>query len=364
MPFVSFLNNKKYICMNKCLYLLLCGMLLLSCSHEKKVFSDSKLVDYDDFKEVQYLKAEESGLDSMLLAPIQLQVYDTILAVMNSRADKMVHLFGLNSKKKIAEHVSVGQGPNDMLVPRFVENPASIVQLSDIMTSDVVKYDLCDFLKQEDPVCTERLSLKERAFGEIRMLGDKYVGSAHKASYLLNIYGADGEVVDSIGCCPEVEWETTDSEKINMYSFSFTTDLHDKIAVCYNWTDLIDIYDGKGNLCNRIHGPKQFVSHFKEFNDGKVISSSPVQGQTRDAFFCPINMGDEFWVLFSGKSESEDNYSILADQILVYGWDGLPRRILCLDQGVFSIAVDKKNKRIYGISDAPEFHIVEFSYNE
>ena len=47
-----------------------------------------------------------------------------------------------------------------------------------------------------------------------------------------------------------------------------------------------------------------------------------------------------------------------------YGWDGLPRRILSLDQGVFSIAVDKKNKRIYGISDAPEFHIVEFSYSE
>ena len=151
--------------MNKCLYLLLCGMLLLSCSYEKKVFSDSKLVDYDDFKEVQYLKAEESGLDSMLLAPIQLQVYDTVLAVMNSRADKMVHLFGLNSKKKIAEHVSVGQGPNDMLVPRFVENPASIVQLSDIMTSDVVKYDLCDFLKQEEPVCTERLSLNTHVGG-------------------------------------------------------------------------------------------------------------------------------------------------------------------------------------------------------
>lgn len=344
------------------LYLFLLGMLLLSCSHEKKQFADAILIGNNDFKEYLNLKAEKSGLDSMLLAPIQLQIYDTVLAIMNSRADKMVHLFSLNSKKKIAEHISVGQGPNDMLVPRFIENSAHSMQLSDLMTSTVVKYDLCDFFKPEEAFCIERISLKKRVFGEVRLLGDKYVGPARKASYLLNMYDANGEVVDSIGRCPEVTWETTDSEKINMYSFSFTTNSHDKIAVCYNWTDLIDIYDGNGNLSKRIHGPKRFVSCFKEFNDGKVISSSPVKGQTRDAFFCPVDMGDEFWVLFSGKSESEENYSILANQILVYGWDGSPRKILNLDQGVFSIAVDKKNKKIYGISDSPEFHIVEFPY--
>lgn len=308
------------------------------------------------------MKAEESGLDSMILAPVQLQVYDTVLAVLNSRADKLVHLFSLNTKQKIAEHISVGQGPNDMISPKFIENAGRSIQLSDIMTSNVVKYDLDDFFKQEEPSCSERLSLQKRVFGEVRLLEDKYVAPARKASYLLNVYNAKGEMVDSIGRCPEVEWETTNLEKIDMYSFSVTTNLHDKIAVCYNWTDLIDIYDGKGKLCKRIHGPKQFVSHFKEFNDGRVVSTSRVEGQARDAFFCPVNMGDEFWVLFSGKSESEEDYSILANQILVYGWDGTPRKIFNLDQGIFFFAVDKKNEKIYGISSEPEFHIAEFSY--
>lgn len=343
-------------------YLFLLSGLLLSCSSKDKVFTDSTLVGYDDFKEVLNLQAEKVDIDSFLLAPIQLQVYDTILAVMNSRADKMVHLFNLNTKMKTAEHLSVGQGPGEVLVPRFIENDGRSVQVSDMMTSAVVKYNLYDFFKPSEPTHIESLSLKKRAYGEIRLLDGSYIGSAHNASFLLNKYDAKGEVTDSIGKYPDAGWNLRDSERINMYAFSYATNLHDKIAVCYNWTDLIDIYDGKGNLCKRIHGPLQFVSHFKEFNDGKVVSSSPVKGQTRDAYFCPVDMGNEFGVLFSGKSESEENYSILANQILVYGWDGTPRKIFNLNQGVFSIAIDKKNKKIYGISDAPEFHIVAFSY--
>ena len=33
-----------------------------------------------------------------------------------------------------------------------------------------------------------------------------------------------------------------------------------------------------------------------------------------------------------------------------------------LDQGVSSIAVDNQKRKIYGISDDPEYHIVVFDY--
>ncbi|WP_294592404.1 BF3164 family lipoprotein [uncultured Bacteroides sp.] len=341
--------------------LLLCG-LLLSCSHEHKNYVDASIVEYSDFEDVEDLKAEIIDLDSFILAPIQLQIYDTILAVMNSRADKLVHLFNLKSKKKVAEHISVGQGPDEMLVPRFVENDGRSVQVSDLMTSIVSKYDSNDFMSQEEPASIEKISLEKRPFGEVRLLNKNFVGPARKVSCLLYRFNERGEVVDSIGSYPKTSWENTDTEKIDMYAFSFATNLQDKVAICYNWTDLIDIYDDKGKLCNRIHGPKCFVSQFKEFNDGKVISTSAVKDQTRDAYFCPVNVGDEFWVLFSGKSESEEGYSILANQIMVYGWDGSPRRILNLNKGIFAFTVDKKNKKVYGISDDPDFHILSFSY--
>lgn len=364
MPSSMYVLNKSII-MNiykKVQFIFLLSGLFVSCSPEKKDFADASLVGYVDFENVIDLKAEAVDMDSFIWAPIQLQVYDTILAVMNSKTDKLVHLFDLKSKKKIAEHISVGQGPWEMLVPRFVENDKSSVQISDLMTSVVSKYAFCDFVKQEEPISIERVTLEKRPFGEIRLLDKNFIGPARKSSCLLYKYNEHGEFVDSIGHYPEVSWETTDAEKNDMYAFSFATNLHDKIAICYNWTDLIDIYGSNGKLCNRIHGPKFFVSHFKEFNDGKVTSTSAVKNQTRDAFFCPVNVGDEFWVLFSGKSESEENYSILANQILVYGWDGTPRKVLNLDKGIFAFTVDKKNKKIYGISDEPDFHIVGFSY--
>lgn len=341
--------------------LLLCG-LLVSCSQGKKNYADAVIVEYSDFETVMNLEAEKLEMDSLIWSPIQLQVYDTILAVMNARAERLVHLFNLKSNQKIAEHISVGQGPDEMLAPRFVENDGSSVQISDLMTSSVSKYACSDFMKQEEPVSIEKITLERRPFGEIRLLDNSFIVPARKVSCLLYRFNEQGDIVDSIGHYPEVSWETTDMEKCDMYSFSFTSNLQNKIAICYNWTDLIDIYDDKGNLCKRLHGPRQFVSHFREVSDGKVVSSSPLKGQTRDAYFSPVNVGDEFWVLFSGKSESEDDYSILANQICVYGWDGTPRRLLNLDQGVFSIAVDAKNKKIYGISDTPELHIVVFSY--
>jgi hypothetical protein len=53
----------------------------------------------------------------------------------------------------------------------------------------------------------------------------------------------------------------------------------------------------------------------------------------------------------------------LANQMFVFDWDGNPKQILLLDQGIFAFTVDKENKKIYGISDKPDFHLVAFSYN-
>ena len=48
---------------------------------------------------------------------------------------------------------------------------------------------------------------------------------------------------------------------------------------------------------------------------------------------------------------------------LFFDWDGNPKQILLLDQGIFAFTVDKENKKIYGIRDKPDFHLVAFSYN-
>ena len=356
---------KRYNVMKKFfLCLLSLGLLLMSCKQNEKIYSDATLVDYDDFKEIIELKAETiAGFDSLFLAPTHLCAYDSMLITINKRSDKRILVFNVNTEKKVAEHISVGQGPGEMLLPRIVGNDDSKILISDLIKSTVLEYSMEDFFKSGELQYTKFISLQKPISGEVRLLKDRLIGDVSRnTSFLFYEFNSEGEVVDSIGRYPEANWEITDVEKKNVYSFSFTTNQQDRIAVCYNWTDLIDIYDREGNLLNRIHGPRYFASHFEEFNDGKVNSSSRVKGETRDAYFSPVHVGDEFWVLFSGKSEDEDGYNMLAEQIFVFGWDGTPRKIFKLDKGVLAFTVNEKMRKIYGISNSPDYHILTFSY--
>ena len=338
------------------------GFIVLVACNQVKNGNKSSSVKYEDFKEVKELKAEHVNVDSLLLRPIQIQAHDSVLMLMNSRAEKMVHLLNLKTGQIMAEHVSVGQGPDEMLIPRFVETDGNSVMFSDLMSSVVQKYDMEDFLKPEKPTVTQRIKLSQRAFGEARLLQNGFVAPARNAAFLMYKFDSNGSVVDSLGSYPVVDWNPTDMEKIDMFAFSMSTNLKDRIAVFYNWADIIDFYNQEGTLIKRVYGPGQFVSKYKEVRNGEVTSSMGVKGETRDAYFAPQQVQNEVWVLFSGKASDEENYSILANTIYVYDWDGNPQRVLKLDQGIFAFAVDQKSHKIYGISDSPEFHILSFSY--
>ena len=153
------------------------------------------------------------------------------------------------------------------------------------------------------------------------------------------------------------------TEIVEAYRPVLTSNLTDKVAVCYYWTDLIEIYDKEGKLDKRIHGPEHIYPHFEGHIDGEMSFSKTVPGRSRDAFYCPVSVGDNIFVLFNGKFPNEEGYNVLANQIFVFDWDGKPQKIYELDRGISNMDVDEKNKKIYGISDDPEYQVIEFSYD-
>ena len=337
---------------------------LLSCSNSKEVsrYQQATCIDRGDFESTQTLVGSTLQLDDIVLRPTRLQVCDTLLLTMNAGEGKLIHVFNLKTKKKIGERVSKGQGPDEMLYPDFVRAEGTCLQLYDAALSTLFTYDLHDFVANNHPIPVNRVKLNAQMSDRAQILGGTIICSAYSSNYQLSAYQPGGSKKDSLGTPPVSDIAFSDKEKPEAYKFSFVTNQVDKIALCYNWTDLIDILDASGKLLARIDGPQHFISAFKEFSDGRVHMAKRVKGQTRDAYFSPVTVGDDFFVLFSGKSEDEEGYSQLANQVFVFGWDGTPKQIFTLDQGVFAITVDKENKKIYGISDTPEFHIVEFSY--
>ena len=178
------------------------------------------------------------------------------------------------------------------------------------------------------------------------------------------VFDLNGEKTNAIINYPQSTIEQTSAEKTDAYYMKFITDDFNKIAICYYMTDLIEIYNLDGILEKRIHGPEQFFSHFKEYQDGKYIGASPIKGLNRDAYMCPRNAGNEFFVLYNGGFIDSPHHSTSCDQIFSFTWDGVPQITFNLDDPVFSFNIDSKNKKLYGISKTPEFHIVQYSYGD
>ncbi len=341
---------------------LLCGF-IFSCSRKDEV-QKTVLINYDDFRSTQHLVGRTVEFDGSALRPIRLHLYhDSLLFTVNSGEDQLLQVYNLNTRQKVAEHISLGQGPKEMVAPRFVENKDNKMLLFDVATSVLFEYDIDNFVQGEAPKPIKRVAFKDKISGEPCLLNNTFIAPARNPNYLLQVLNKEGERIDSVGHYPEESEKLSNNEILETYQYSFTTDSEGNVVICYNWTDRLNFYGKDKVLKTSIYGPMHFTSHYKESHNGNTIFAKPVKGETRDAYYNPVSVGDEVFVLFSGKSEDEPDYSILADKILVYSWDGKPEKILSLDQGVFTFIVDAKNKLIYGISDKPEFHIVEFSYN-
>ena len=129
----------------------------------------------EDFKSEQ-LHGEILTFDDIIMRPICLSVYDSLLITCNQGSEKLFHIFNLHTRKKIGERITVGQGPLEMLMPYFVPRTDS-VQLFDMMNATVFTYAIADFVNQETPIPSSRVQLSEKPFwSELEALGRCFIG--------------------------------------------------------------------------------------------------------------------------------------------------------------------------------------------
>jgi hypothetical protein len=352
-------NNK-----NRLHYIVVSGVsffFLIACSWQNK-YQNSESIDWTDFKTIELLKGNVVTFDSMIMKPWLLQVYDTLLITCNLNTDKLLHVFDLKNRKQIAQYIPMGQGPTEMLNPFFIPND-SVIMLFDLGKSIISKYNILDFMDSVDPSPFEQIKLSEGIMSEMVLVEDGIIGSPYHPEHAFYKFDKSGNEIRIFGERPVSDITYSNVEIVDAYRSVLTSNSIDKVAVCYYWTDLIEIYDKDGKLKKRIHGPDHFYPHFKGYTDGGMIYSKTIPGTSRDAYYSPVSVGENIFVLFNGKDPNEAGYNILADRIFVFGWDGTPRKIYELDRGISNMDVDEKNKKIYGISDDPEYQIIEFSYD-
>ena len=102
------INN---LCMKKCIriFVVILGVIFfVACGNKvESVYQDETCIEWEDF-ESQELTGREIAFDEPVMQPNQLVVMDTLLITINRKTEKLLHLFNLNTKKKIGEQMTMG----------------------------------------------------------------------------------------------------------------------------------------------------------------------------------------------------------------------------------------------------------------
>ena len=236
-----------------------------------------------------------------------------------------------------------------------------IIDIVDLATSTVYRYSLQDFIDSKTPTPINRVKLEKQVFICAQQVNNDIYGYSYGTDKRLNKFDDAGKKVGELIDYPDSKKEYTDNEKMDAFYMKFINDGADKIALCHYMTDLIEIYDKNGVLQKSIHGPDHFLAHFKQRQDGP-LGSLPIKGMNRDAYMSPRNASNGFFVLYNGGYIDDLDHTSWCNNLFSFSWDGIPQKVYLFDDPIFSFSVDEGNRKIYGISNTPEYHIVEYSF--
>lgn len=347
--------------MNKYLFIIAIGFIIVlnSCS-DNLIYENSNLFSRNDFENIFELKGKVLFSDSVVYKPQTLQVYDSLLIV-KENGNKHFVIYNLNTMKKVGERISVGQGPKELIYPLMVKNYDKSIFIHDLQKMTLIDYSKKDFLEQANPIPLSTIKLEKRALSLVALLDEGFIGYSYDPHHPLFKFDQQGKYISNImeyPICRKKDY--TDTERMDAFQFFYTTNLSDKVFVCYGWTDLIELLDSEGNVLKRLHGPDKFYPHFKEVRESKIITTVMEKNVNRNAYFCPTKVNDCFWALYSGKLENQND--LLCNEIFVFDKNGNPKTIYKLDHGIFTFAIDEIHRKIYGISNQPEYYILEYRF--
>ena len=341
------------------------SILFYSCQYTSK-YKDAHSFNYNDIPMAKVLNGKTVNLEDSVIMPVQLSVVNAELLLLNIRTEMFIHKFNLSSMRKTGESVPFGRGPNEMLEARKIQVVDSSIWLYDKMARKIHKYNMNDFCYSDDPEVKRTVHYKE-FLDDISILSDNIfvvtkLPLSDENYNRLFFFDMDGNLISQKGYLPD------DGVKKTFFEYGQATLcnlavnlLEKKICLTYKLTDLIEIYDFEGNLLKRIHGPEKFFAQIRQNNENNgEITIAPLKGKTRDAYFCPVNYNNEIWTLYSGQYWGDSNNNELLSTIIVFDWEGNPLRHYKLDPSVFTFTFDEQNKKIYAITNDPEFHIVKF----
>lgn len=330
--------------MRHCFILFLLVFLCAGC-HTERIKLNNEIVRFNDFPLTDSLSFVFVS-DSIWDEPSKLLFNEENLIIndFNQAKNDFVSVYSLSANRIVKEFAAAGAGPDEFVncdicllnnkLWMYDMGKMRISSLSlDSLQADslpVTQYKLPNYyyrvvmlndsvlLATNDLTTKKKITYVNLVTGEVTGCGD-YAHLDEKIDL--------GTLIDACSCYIDVNPQTKD------------------IVLSYRYTDVIEIYDSKGNLKHSVQGPDCFDIEFRTSGTPGMRKTK----KTRKAFVNSYVTANYIYLLYSGCNRTEKNWAY-GTQLYVYSWDGKPQKRYLLEQPVYAFAVDEERQLIYSYS--------------
>ena len=288
---------------------------------------------------------------------------DSVLVVVETQRSPFVRLYNVKDGRKIGSFIPAGRGPDELSACTQFQITGDWIWAIDMLQNKYLKYRRKDpfWASFEKPVLNAILRDVSISY-PIIIDSNIIAGSDFSVGKLLFFYDLEKKEIDAnVNISYPYAIDGPDMLKWRSFENRMTTDSnHLYLAYCH--TDLIDIYDKTGSLVKRLFGPDHFMPDFGVTGtDEQGFMVRPGE-KARFAYFSPKITDDGLMVLYNGTLQKERKY--LVNQIFLFSPSGEPLVAFYLDQPIFNFCVDDVTKRIYGLTNTPDYQVICFDYGE
>ena len=300
-----------------------------------------------------------------LMDPTYLMFVDSMLIIRNYQTEYHFDLLDLNTGHIISRFCRKGRGPGEIIYPiTFQIIPEkNLFMAYDLNLKKVNFYDFKAILKNNpasyirsfkiDSAYAKDVLLLENGKYLCPLIGDNAGDNARNKFCML---APDGEYMGMIGTLPDigVSYPTLLSSNIFDYWVGINKS-RNKVVLAYDHWDRLEVIDIFGEIEVIIQGPK-----FKKTPEFIVKGQNISITYNNPLSYCSPCLDDKsFMVIYSGEKLSHTRSYSTA---LHFDYNGKLMAKYNLKPSVKRIAVDWKNRIIYGVNTKAEPSLYEYKF--
>lgn len=290
--------------------------------------------------------------------PRHILVVDKFLVLGNKTQTPLVEVYDISSGKMIDNFLSVGNGPNEVLIIgnlQYIPQKKALL-VADLFKRKIVSYNLEHVPKEGDlkpKVLYERDEKSTLVFDKLYTGKNYLIAESRDPRGRILLLDTTGREMGYYLPYPDkdkVDKNLDDINHADLYASAVTVSpALDKVALATYSAGMIDICkldkDGIVPLWNYTEFYPRGIKLITMGNNVVVIHTP----QSRNGFTNICSSPKYVYALYSGKL-FEDPSSPYGNEVYVVSWDGKETYKIVLDRQINRLAVDVRDEYIYGIT--------------